>query len=49
LRRRVDPEVTVEIALAINDARCRPPLPRNEVIANDDSIAGLELKKRINA
>jgi hypothetical protein len=49
LRRRVDPEVTLEIALAINDARCRPPLPQREVIAIVDSIAGLELKKRINA
>ena len=49
LGRHVDPEVALEIALAINDARCRPPLPRNEVIAIVDSIAGLELRKRINA
>jgi Bifunctional DNA primase/polymerase, N-terminal/Primase C terminal 1 (PriCT-1) len=49
LGRHVDPEVTLEIALAINDARCRPPLPGNEVVAIVDSIAGLELKKRINA
>jgi hypothetical protein len=47
LGRHVDPEVTLEIALAINDARCRPPLPRNEIIAVVDSIAGCELKKRI--
>jgi hypothetical protein len=47
LGRHVDPEVALEIALAINDARCRPPLPGNEVIAIVDSIAGLELKKRI--
>lgn len=48
LRRRVDPEMTLELAIAFNDARCRPPLPRGEVLAVVDSIAALELKRRIN-
>ena len=33
---------------AVNDARCRPPLSHAEVITIVDSIAALELKKRIN-
>jgi len=49
LQRHVDPLIAVEIALAINDARWRPPLPRAEVIAIVDSIAAAELKKRLNA
>jgi hypothetical protein len=48
LRRRVDPEITLEIAVTFNDARCRPPLKRAEVVAVVDSIAALELKRRIN-
>jgi hypothetical protein len=48
LRRRVDPEMTQELVIAFNDARCRPPLRRAEVIAVIDSIAALELKRRIN-
>jgi hypothetical protein len=48
LRRRVDPEITLELAAAFNDARCRPPLSRAEVVAVVDSIAALELKRRIN-
>ena len=46
--RHVDPLITLEIALAINDARWRPALPRSEVIAIVDSIAALELKRRVN-
>ena len=48
LHRRVDPMITLEIALAINDARWRPPLRRAEVIAIVDSIAAIELKRRVN-
>jgi hypothetical protein len=49
LQRHVDPVIALEIALAINDARWRPPLSRAEIIAIVDSIAAAELKKRINA
>lgn len=48
LHRRVDPEVTLELALAVNDARCRPPLRRAEVVATVDSIAALELRRRLS-
>jgi hypothetical protein len=48
LHRRVDPEMTLELALAFNDARCRPPLRRAEVVTVVDSIAALELKRRMN-
>ncbi len=47
LRRRVEPMMTLELALAFNDARCRPPLPRSEVITIVDSICALELKRRL--
>jgi hypothetical protein len=46
LRRHVDPLVTLELALAFNDARCRPPLPENEVAVIIDSIAAREMKRR---
>jgi hypothetical protein len=49
LHRHVDPEVTLQLAIAFNDARCRPPLGHAEVIAIVDSIAALELKKRVNS
>jgi hypothetical protein len=48
LYRRVDPEMTLELALAFNDARCRPPLRSTEVVAVVDSVAALELKRRMN-
>jgi hypothetical protein len=48
LHRRVDPLTTLEIALAVNDARYRPPLPRAEVVRVVDSIASAELKRRMN-
>lgn len=46
LRRRVDALLAVEIIFAVNEARCRPPLERNEVIAIVDSIAAREMKRR---
>jgi Primase C terminal 1 (PriCT-1) len=48
LYRHVDPLTTLEIALAVNDARFRPPLPRAEVTAIVDSIAAIELRRRAN-
>jgi hypothetical protein len=48
LRGRIDAEVALEITLLVNEARCRPPLPRTEVMTTVDSIAALELKRRIN-
>jgi len=46
LRRHVDALVATEIVLAVNDARCRPPLEHDEVIAIIDSIAAREMKRR---
>jgi Bifunctional DNA primase/polymerase, N-terminal/Primase C terminal 1 (PriCT-1) len=48
LHRRIDPLTTLELALAVNDARFRPPLPRAEVTAIVDSIAAIELRRRAN-
>jgi hypothetical protein len=46
LRRHVDPLVTLEMLLAWNATRCRPPLDEDEVVAIVDSIAARELKRR---
>jgi hypothetical protein len=46
LRRHVEPLVTLELAFAFNDARCRPPLPEGEVVVIVDSIAAREMKRR---
>ena len=46
LRRHIDALVATEIVLAVNDARCRPPLERDEVITIIDSIAAREMKRR---
>ncbi len=48
LFRRIEPLMALELALAFNEARCRPPLPRAEVVAVINSIAARELKRRIN-
>jgi hypothetical protein len=48
LHRRVDPLTTLEIALAVNDARYRPPMSHAEVTSIVDSIAAAELKRRAN-
>src|SRR5262249_2325512 len=48
LHRRVDPLTTLEIALAVNDARYRPPMTHAEVTAIVDSIAAAELRRRAN-
>jgi hypothetical protein len=46
LRRQVDSIVVLELLLAWNVARCRPPLDDAEVERIVDSICGLELKRR---
>ena len=40
LRRHVDALVATEIVLAVNDARCRPPLERDEVKARQRARQG---------
>jgi hypothetical protein len=47
LVKRVDPNLTKELVLALNQNRFRPPLPENEVLSILNSIAGRELKKRM--
>jgi hypothetical protein len=46
LRRYVDPVVVLELLLAWNAGRCRPPLPDTEIITTVNSIAGRELTRR---
>ena len=46
LRRYVDPHVTLELLIAWNAARCRPPLPPGEIVATINSIARRELARR---
>ena len=45
LRHGVDPQVALELLLAWNRARCRPPLADNEVAQVVDSIARLHEQK----
>ena len=46
LRHHIDPMVTLEIAVIFNTARCRPPLPDDELLMIVDSIAARELARR---
>jgi Bifunctional DNA primase/polymerase, N-terminal/Primase C terminal 1 (PriCT-1) len=46
LRRHVDPHVVLELLLAWNASRCKPPLDRADVVRTVDSIAGKELRRR---
>jgi hypothetical protein len=46
LRRYVDPHVVLDLLLAWNAARCRPPLDRADVARTVDSIAGKEIRRR---
>jgi hypothetical protein len=46
LRHRVDGFVTLNLLLAWNASRCRPPLPDAEVERTVNSIAGRELRRR---
>ncbi len=45
LRHGVDPEVTAELLLSWNGARCRPPLEPEEVVHTVDSIARLHRRE----
>jgi hypothetical protein len=49
LRRYVDPHVVLELLLAWNATRCRPPLDRADVVLIVNSIAGKELSRRNSA
>jgi len=46
LGRRIDPHVCLDLMLAFNATRCRPPLPEDEVAATVASIARRELAAR---
>jgi hypothetical protein len=46
LRRGVAPEVTLELLLGWNAARCRPPMPGAEVVRTVASIQGAEERRR---
>lgn len=46
LRRFVDPVVALDLCRAWNEARCRPPLPDEEVVKTVTSIAKRELARR---
>jgi hypothetical protein len=46
LRRRVDPNVVLEIMLAWNASRCRPPLGEDEVTTIINSICKCEMRRR---
>ncbi len=45
LRRGVDPEVALELLLAWNRIRCRPPLPDEEVAGVVESIARVRARE----
>jgi hypothetical protein len=46
LRHYVDPLVVLELLLAWNAERCKPPLPHSEIVTIVDSIARRELARR---
>jgi hypothetical protein len=46
LSRNVDVDVAAELVHAVNQARCRPPMPADEVDRVIDSIARRELRQR---
>jgi hypothetical protein len=45
LRRRPAPRVVLELVRAVNQARCRPPLPDAEIVRTVDSIARREAER----
>lgn len=49
LRRYVDPHVALELLLAWNATRCRPPLPPGDIVVTVNSIARRELARRQSA
>jgi hypothetical protein len=46
LRRLPDPLVAAQLILAFNEARCKPPLPAEEVQRTLDSVAAREMRRR---
>ncbi|MFN3348887.1 bifunctional DNA primase/polymerase [Pseudorhodoplanes sp.] len=46
LGRRLDPHICLDLVLAFNATRCKPPLPDDEVVATVASIARRELGAR---
>jgi putative DNA primase/helicase len=46
LGRRIDPHVCLDLMLAFNAIRCKPPLPEDEVVATVASIARREFASR---
>jgi Bifunctional DNA primase/polymerase, N-terminal/Primase C terminal 1 (PriCT-1) len=46
LRRYVDPHVVLELLLAWNATRCKPPLDHADIVRTVNSIAGKELRRR---
>lgn len=46
LRRRIDPQLTLELLQSINTTHCRPALPVQDVVRIVNSIAGKELQRR---
>jgi hypothetical protein len=46
LRSHVDPDLVLELAAAVNDARCRPPLSSTDVSRVVNSITDREWKRR---
>lgn len=46
LGHRLDPEISLYLLAAWNDARCHPPLPHDELYRTFVSIAQMEAKKR---
>jgi hypothetical protein len=49
LRHYVDPHVVLELLIAWNATRCRPPLPPDDIVAIVNSIARRELARRQSA
>lgn len=45
LRSDLDPVFALQLCLAWNDSRCKPPLNRAEVVSIVNSIAGREIAK----
>jgi hypothetical protein len=48
LRRYIDPVVTLEMMTVWNTVRCKPPLAEADVQTIVNSIAGREIKRRVN-
>jgi hypothetical protein len=46
LRRYIDPHVVLELLVAWNTTRCKPPLDHADIVRTVDSIAGKELRRR---